>query len=361
MSKVRATGVRDLKNYLDFAIRGPRALVEQVLPTGREPDSPFEREVIAILRNKGWDVHPQVGVSGYRVDIGIVDPRAPGRYLLGVECDGRTYHSGATARDRDRLRQYVLEGLGWELFRIWSTDWWLNPQEPIRKLEARLHQLMQKVGQPETVVLVAPVAPDAAPTTQAAADVSTSAPLQLYRAAELSEVEDGDVYAAASVETLRSQLLQVINEEGPIADHIAFKRVTRAWGLAKTGRRIQDLLESLLPHNVATTGDSPKFYWPQEVQPASWTGFRVPGADSESKRSLDELSHEEIVNVAHFLLSQHGNMPVDALARSICRLLGIARTTADAERRVASALTHHTALDRIAVHNGIVQTAGQLG
>ena len=142
LSRVRASGVRDLKNYLDFAIRGPRALVEQTTPTGLEPDSPFEKQVISVLREKGWTVHPQVGVSGYRIDIGVVDPRAPGRYLLGVECDGRTYHSGATARDRDRLRQQVLEGLGWELHRIWSTDWWLNPEQPMRKLLVRLDELV---------------------------------------------------------------------------------------------------------------------------------------------------------------------------------------------------------------------------
>jgi very-short-patch-repair endonuclease len=368
LSKVRAAGVRDLKNYLDFAIRGPRALVEQVLPTGREPDSPFEREVIAILRNKGWEVHPQVGVSGYRVDIGIVDPRAPGRYLLGVECDGRTYHSGATARDRDRLRQYVLEGLGWELFRIWSTDWWLNPQEPIRKLEARLQQLLQKEREPELAVVeqapaaAQPVGQDAAGTPDDApqSDGSGSAPLQQYRVAELTSEEGGDAYAVASADILRAQLLKVINEEGPVADHIVFKRVARAWGLVKT-RRIQELLESLVPPRVAATGDDPRFYWPQDVEPADWTGFRIPGGDTESKRALDELSDEEIVNFAHFLLSQHGGMPPEALARSICRLLGISRTTADAERRVASALTHPLAAAKMAVINGIVQLLWQPG
>ena len=146
LARVRAAGVRDLKHYLEFAIRGARALVEQSIPTGREPDSPFERQVIAMLREHGWVVHPQVGVSAYRIDIGVVDPRAPGRYLLGIECDGATYHSGATARDRDRLRQHVLEGLGWQLHRIWSTDWWRDPDEPMRKLLARLQLLAVAVG-----------------------------------------------------------------------------------------------------------------------------------------------------------------------------------------------------------------------
>ncbi len=133
LSRVRAAGVRDLKHYLEFALKGPRALLEQSIPTGREPDSPFETQVIRVLRDHGWVVHPQVGCSGYRIDIGVVDPRAPGRYLIGIECDGRTYHSGATARDRDRLRQVVLEGLGWTLHRIWSTDWWLNSAAEVKR------------------------------------------------------------------------------------------------------------------------------------------------------------------------------------------------------------------------------------
>lgn len=143
LSKSRSTGVADLKNYLEFAQKGPRALVEQSIPTGREPDSPFEVEVIRSLRNKGWIVHPQVGCSGYRLDMAVVDPKNPGRYILGIECDGATYHSLPTARDRDRLREMVLNGLGWKLHRIWSTDWWTDPQREIEKLENNLSQCIE--------------------------------------------------------------------------------------------------------------------------------------------------------------------------------------------------------------------------
>lgn len=144
LARVRAAGVRDLKHYLEFAIRGARALVEQSVPTGLEPESPFEVAVIKVLREKGWTVHPQVGCSGYRIDLAVVDPRAPGRYLVGIECDGRAYHSGATARDRDRLRQHVLEGLGWRVHRIWSTDWWVDPEAEVRKISLLLKSLLQR-------------------------------------------------------------------------------------------------------------------------------------------------------------------------------------------------------------------------
>jgi very-short-patch-repair endonuclease len=141
LSRTNARGVSDLKLYLDFALNGSRALAEHAAPTGRGPDSPFESQVINALQERGWRVVPQVGVSGYRIDLAVVNPHAPGTFLLGVECDGATYHSAPTARDRDRLRQLVLEGLGWKIHRIWSTDWWFNREIPLSSLLGRLEQL----------------------------------------------------------------------------------------------------------------------------------------------------------------------------------------------------------------------------
>ena len=147
LSRTRARGVADLKAYLDYAARGARAIAEEALPTGREPDSPFEREIIRVLRDAGWQVHPQVGCSGYRIDIGVVDQGQPGAYLVGVECDGATYHSLPTARDRDRLRQSILEGLGWELLRVWSTDWWSSRQFTAQALVKKVAALQARADQ----------------------------------------------------------------------------------------------------------------------------------------------------------------------------------------------------------------------
>ena len=98
--------------------------------------------ISAALVKKGWQVHTQVGVSAFRIDLGVVDPDAPGRYLCGVECDGATYHRSATARDRDKLRELVLRGLGWEILRIWSTDWWIDAQGTAERIHGRLNDLL---------------------------------------------------------------------------------------------------------------------------------------------------------------------------------------------------------------------------
>ena len=88
-------------------------------------------------------MHTQIGASAFRIDLGVVHPDFPGRYLAGVECDGATYHSSATARDRDKLREQVLRGLGWEILRIWSTDWWVNPGGTLERIHLALTQLLE--------------------------------------------------------------------------------------------------------------------------------------------------------------------------------------------------------------------------
>lgn len=134
----RHRGVSILRDYLTYA---QTHRLQAGIVTGREPDSDFEIVVADRLRQQGYEVVPQVGVSGYFIDLGIVDPHHPGTYLAGIECDGATYHSAKTARDRDRLRQQVLERLGWTLYRIWSTDWFANPDGETQKLVHFLQSL----------------------------------------------------------------------------------------------------------------------------------------------------------------------------------------------------------------------------
>lgn len=123
-SEASSLGVKALKNYLEYAENG--ILREHSGPTGRSPDSDFEIAVINILRNAGYDAIPQVGVARYRVDIGVKHPNKNGEHILGIECDGASYHSRKSVRDRDRLRKEILERMGWKIHNIWSTDWFKN-------------------------------------------------------------------------------------------------------------------------------------------------------------------------------------------------------------------------------------------
>ncbi len=132
-------GVQALRDFLSFCETGILHKTER--QTGRVPDSDFEIAVITALHNKGFECVPQVGVAGFFIDVAVVDPGNPGRYLMGIECDGATYHSAKSVRDRDRLRQMILERLGWRVRRIWSTDWFKNPHAEIQPIIRELNEL----------------------------------------------------------------------------------------------------------------------------------------------------------------------------------------------------------------------------
>jgi very-short-patch-repair endonuclease len=128
-------GLSALKDYLNYAITG---IDNHSYLTGQEPDSDFERAVGSFLVSNGYDVVYQLGVAGYRIDMVVQHPQCPTDYVLAIECDGATYHSARSARDRDRLREENLRKLGWShIHRIWSTDWFRRRyQEEARLLQA---------------------------------------------------------------------------------------------------------------------------------------------------------------------------------------------------------------------------------
>jgi very-short-patch-repair endonuclease len=131
----KSEGIRALRAYLEYAASGARALGTP-RPQG-SAESPFEVSVAKFLRHNGFDVAHQIGVRGFSIDLAIRDPQTGG-FLCGVECDGAAYHSSRSARDRDRLRQEVLEAMGWRLVRVWSTDWFRSRDAAQRTLLARI-------------------------------------------------------------------------------------------------------------------------------------------------------------------------------------------------------------------------------
>ncbi|UOD31595.1 DUF4011 domain-containing protein [Massilia violaceinigra] len=133
-------GTRALRDYLLFARDN---VLSQNEETDLPPDSDFEVAILDLLKGKGYEVVPQLGVAGFRIDIAVRHPDYKSMFLAAIECDGASYHSGVSVRDRDRIRQEILEGLGWRgrIWRIWSTDWFRNPQAEAERLFNFLSEL----------------------------------------------------------------------------------------------------------------------------------------------------------------------------------------------------------------------------
>ena len=145
-------GTKVLRDYLAFAKSGLLVTTDE---GDREPDSDFEISVANVITSLGYEVKPQLGVAGYFIDIAVRNPDRRGEFLAGIECDGATYHSALSARDRDRIRQEILEAVGWKgrIYRIWSTDWFYEPQSSIDKLASFLSERRRISQQEPTTIL----------------------------------------------------------------------------------------------------------------------------------------------------------------------------------------------------------------
>jgi very-short-patch-repair endonuclease len=344
LSKTRSQGVADLKCFLDYAERGPVAIAERRSGEGEgECESPFEIQICDALRDKGYTVHPQVGCSGYRIDLGVLDPERPGRYLLGIECDGANYHRSKTARDRDKLRESILIGLGWTIHRVWSTDWWERPTEELARIEAAIEAASQTIHVPETVadpaaqrIAAAPQTAVSAPVAEVAQSTSFARPVvhdpvlpvyEPFTFRELMGTPDG-FYEAKSDNSIRALIEAVVCKEGPVSLDIVARRVAEHWRVGRVTSRAVNRIESLIgKSDVKVVREAEGiFLWAPNQDAKTFSLFRIAGENENSKRDAEYLPPQEIANAALHVLEQNVSLPIADLVRETARLLGYQRT-----------------------------------
>lgn len=159
VTNAKNDGPRLLKNYLEFSkavSEVNKSEIEAIITKVNENhntkkqdldlwfDSPFEEQVYTQLCNLGYKVDTQIGMSGYRIDMAVVHPNNPQKYILGVECDGAMFHSAASAKERDVYRQRFLESKGWKITRIWSRNWWKNSSVEIEKVDQMIKKILHE-------------------------------------------------------------------------------------------------------------------------------------------------------------------------------------------------------------------------
>lgn len=174
-SRSRARGVNLMRQYLEYVESGGRVLGESRTPA--VPLNDFEADVFGALQAKGLSLEPQWGVSGYRIDMVARHPAQPGRFVLAIECDGASYHSAHTARDRDRLRQQHLEALGWRFHRIWSTDWFLRRDDEVARAVTAYERAVARASEDDGAAAAPAPAPAPSGTPPVAGPARDRAPL----------------------------------------------------------------------------------------------------------------------------------------------------------------------------------------
>jgi very-short-patch-repair endonuclease len=347
LASTSARGVVALRRYLHFARTGKLDLPEV---TDRDADSVFETEVAKAIRSFGYEVHHQVGSAGYFIDLGVIEPERPGRFLLGIECDGATYHRARSARDRDRIRQSVLEGLGWKLHRIWSTDWFQNPTRESRKVLEAIEAA--KVRRPVEGTAVVP-SPDPEPAirredTSAETKQSSAAP---YRTASLPrKAVPVDGVHTESVHRLATLVRDVVKVESPVHIDEVYRRVLDSYGVRRLGTRIRERLE--LGVQVAQQKDwcASKGDFLHDPSQGEVPIRDRSGLDAASRR-IQLVAPSELQAAIRAIVEHSIGISREDLASEVCSLLGFGRTTADMRAVIDSQID-----DMISA--GVVREAG---
>jgi very-short-patch-repair endonuclease len=392
-SRTKALAVHHLKTFLDYAERGAIALPAEERGSVGGFDSPFEEAVAAQLERRGWMVVPQVGISGFRIDLGVRHPDLAGAYLAGVECDGATYHGSATARDRDKVREQVLRGLGWNILRVWSADWWFDAKGCAERLHESLEALLQQSRErraeeeiaaethwdmghevegieeirdedlpPEIEVAPPPVsdeaelvsssdisAPDALAIPPASGLAAEPAPAgnSGYRMTDLSmfKAEPDLFYEFTYRDTLRGMIEAVMAQETPLKADILAQRIARAHGWLQTGRRIRERIDLHLRGYDMTSESSGVFLW-KKGEVSDILPYRPP-ANENSRRSISDIPLAELTSVA---VDNPELLDMPDPARDLARLIGVERLAATSRTRldeaIARARIHMATQDR---------------
>ena len=250
-------GPRLLRRFLEY-VGNPVGAFEARTSLGGGTESPFEEEVRRALEGRGHRVVSQVGVSGYRIDLGIESEDGHG-FDLGVECDGATYHSAPAARDRDRQRQQVLEGLGWRIHRVWSLSWVRDPGAEVEAIERALGEARAAArdglaappdeaaragdGDRDSAQAPADPAPPLTPEGGEPLREERADFFDAYAEAPLSDIPVSEELGFEDSETIAALLRRVAGFEGPVHVELVIERIRVRYGHLKAGARIQQRIE----------------------------------------------------------------------------------------------------------------------
>ncbi|MBN1441255.1 MAG: DUF3320 domain-containing protein, partial [Planctomycetes bacterium] len=343
-----APGRRLLKEYLEYAESAARSPEpgRRAAGGGDGGSSLFAEAVASRLAAEGFAVQLDVGWSRLRIDLALGEAASPGKHLLGIDWDGRSYQAPLTARDRDRLRTQVLEGLGWNLHRIWAAEWLRDPRAELERVREAVEAVRRGETRREVLDLIAEVdresdgrrgprrrggarrgAEPAPARTQAVA----------YRLARLEPVGSPDDFEDAPKRDVAARLAKVVESEAPIHRDEAARRVAGAWGITRLSQAVLERVGEAIDATIARGRarlDEAGFLWRPDAPSA------VPRVREEEgcPRDPELIPLEELAAGARMVLEREYRLPREDLLVQTARLLGFARTGARLRERAAEAL-----------------------
>jgi hypothetical protein len=370
----QALGLQTLRAYLDYAEHGPELLSNKAKEGTF--DSALDEDVAAEIKKMGYQVVPEVGCSGYRIDMGVVDPVNEGCFLLGVECDGVTYKSSSSARDRDRLREQVLRKLGWRIHRIWSPAWVARRDSEIRRLKEALAQAQKTQLDKDAQKPIIDIKENSAPKTDIQKNTFSGiekigVSYKVYPLKATYNPYIKLVTAKAMVDSKQRNefhfpenrgnqtklLLEIIQNEGPVHFDYAVERLADAWGVKrvtpKVSHAVQEALNTLIRDQKVVMKGS--FLWPPMLKDVQ---IRVPVEGvPETKRALEYIAPEE-VEAAMKLIAQYAlGISDESLIAETAKVFGLNHSTDKSKEYFNEILKRLIRERKLAIKDNVVTLA----
>ena len=317
-----AKGVKYLKSFLEYAERGNVALMHMEYGLKRKAKDAFIESVAAALKANGYAVNTNIGSSEYRVDIGIIDPANPDRYLFGLLCDGYNYVASSTAHDRDVTTPAVLSLLGWKTYNIWSVEWWDTPEHVLNGIireiervkandviEEPVEDVVEDAEKEYNVVYEETVV---APNSNAKEYITGNLPIRFADSAMFSQ----GYYTDSVVEDIRA----ILDAEAPISRRLLIKRLINNYGISRNGVRINTYLTEVFEDmELVTSGTEDIFYWKDKEQLENYSGYRLA-----SEREALDIAPEEVAQAILQVLKEQFAIDEEGLISETARLFGYA-------------------------------------
>ena len=342
--RAKSKGVFALKLFLHFARTSHLDMSKSI--RHEEQKSLFVAQLATALREKGYLLHEQVGIAGCFIDLAVLDPQVPSRYLLGIECDGPGYRNARSARDRDRLRRSVLEDHGWILHRIWSIDWLHRPLEQMRSLEetiekARIQLLENMVSQDtsRSATRLELVTVEREDLTEIGLKVISSNPAaaEFYIEATLTQPSPLELHDTPT-NVLAELVEKIVAIESPLHVDELVVRVRTTWGLQRTGQRIQAAVDKALTAALVACSIERKedFLFAHSNQIVPRDRSKVA---SLSLRRPEMLPPDEVDSAILTVVHKSYGATRDELVQSCSHIFGYAATSAQLRSIFASRMS----------------------
>jgi len=332
-------GISAFREFLQYAEKGYFDLPTE---TGKDFDSDFEESVAIFLTSHGYKVQPQVGMAGFFIDLGVLDPTDQSRFLCGIECDGASYHSSRSARDRDRLRQDILEARGWSILRIWSTDWFYRRVEQENRLLDDLRSLSKGEKPEQAKPYKEAVSNDrfdlegeiftkaTAPAVLSPNESSTEPAIyQEYLESHQSPKEIPEI----SYSQLSPIVLAIVGVEGPVHEYEIARRLASSFGYSKAGSRIQGRVKDVLSNSGLQVDEG---FWSKPGQ-APRVRNRAHVTSASLKRA-DMIPPAEIFEAAKVIVKDSVQISKSELIVEISRRFGFDRCGPELKKEINRAL-----------------------